>query len=267
MQRELEGVTQQVIEGTDAEEERKQYSWIADQQPDVFAADRVTGKAAAGELLRALSDGGKRVYVGCRAPDTASASAWWAKTVGDPKRATNPLRLVVAGRVMRKLCDACKVPYEPGEAALAKMGVPKGKVTTLYKARTEPMLDQRGNPVPCNFCGGLGYDGRIGAYEVLPLLDDASRATLAKDPSAATVRHLLRAAKLPTLNEAALRHVVARQHRLGRGPAGDGRRRGQEAPQGRPRRPQGPGRPAAPPRRPPRRRPEPADPPRRPVLF
>ena len=208
IRRELEGVTQQAVpDDADAESERKTFSWIADQLPDVFLTDRVSGKGSAGEIVRLANDE-RRAYVGIRAGDTAAAVAEWLKVHGEPKKAINPLRLAVAGRVMRRLCDACKIGYEPGEAALAKMGVPKGKVSTLYKARTEPMLDQRGNPVTCEFCGGLGYKGRVGAFEVLPV-DAEARRDLLKDASPATVRNLLRATKLPTLNEAALRQVIA----------------------------------------------------------
>ena len=208
IRRELEGVTQQAVpDDADPESERKTFSWIADQLPDVFLTDRVSGKGSAGEIVRLANDE-RRAYVGVRAGDTAAAVAEWLKVHGEPKKAVAPLRLAVAGRVMRRLCDACKIGYEPGEAALAKMGVPKGKVSTLYKARTEPMLDQRGNPVTCEFCGGLGYKGRVGAFEVLPV-DAEARRNLLKDASSSTVRNLLRAAKLPTLNEAALRQVIA----------------------------------------------------------
>jgi type II secretory ATPase GspE/PulE/Tfp pilus assembly ATPase PilB-like protein len=205
---ELDGVTQEKIpEGADAAAEQKQASWIADQQPDIFVLDRIGSRGAAGEVIRLVRDD-HLAYVGLRAPDTATALKQWVALINEPRTALAELRLVVAGRVMRKLCPACKIPYEPGEAALAKMGLPKGKVSTLYKARTEPMLDERGNPHICEMCGGLGYNGRVGAFEVLPVTDE-SRNQLVKDHSGTVIRGLLRNAKLPTLNEAALRQVVA----------------------------------------------------------
>ena len=164
------------------------------------------------KLIRLVKEDRRRAYAGWRATDTTGALAGWCKLVGDPRAATTGLHLAIAGRILRRLCDQCKIPYEPPEAVLAKMGVSKGKVRELYKARTEPMLDQRGNPVTCEACGGLGYRGRIGAFEVTPIDADARRA-LAKDPTPAgvqaTVKTILRNHKLPTINEAALRQVIA----------------------------------------------------------
>ncbi len=213
VRRDVEGVTQQTLaDGADQAEEQKQFSWIADQQPDVFMTDRVLTRGGALELIRLARDDNHRAYAGIRAPDTASAITFWLKLVGDPKTAVVPLRLAMASRILRKLCESCKVPYEPPEAVLAKMGVPKGKVKTLFKARTEPMVDQRGNPIPCEFCGQLGYSGRVGAFEVL-LVDDALKAALRQDPSPqgvqTAVRNALRQQKSPTINEAALRQVMA----------------------------------------------------------
>lgn len=205
----LEGVTQQDLPVTaDAAEEQKALSWIADQEPNVLIVDRLVGRGGAQEVLRLARAERRRAYVGMRANDTAEAVAQWIKLVGDPKAALAPLNLVVVGRILRKLCESCKIPYEPGEAVLAKMGAPKGKIKTLFKARTEPMLDQRGNPVPCEFCGQLGYSGRIGAFEVL-IVDDAVRQALRQDASPQAVRNLLRQQKMPTINEAALRQVMA----------------------------------------------------------
>ena len=211
--RDLEGVNQEVLpEGADNAAERKQLSWLADQQPDVMLADRVSSREGAAEVIRLVKEERRRAYVGSRATDTAAAIAGWLKLVGDPRAAASTLNMAIASRILRRLCDQCKVPYEPPEAVLAKMGVSKAKVRELYKARTEPMLDQRGNPVICEACGGLGYHGRIGAFEVTPL-DSEARSALAKDPSPAavqaTVKTVLRARKLPTINEAALRQVIA----------------------------------------------------------
>jgi type II secretory ATPase GspE/PulE/Tfp pilus assembly ATPase PilB-like protein len=207
VERDLEGITQQPI-GEDPKEHAKQISWLADQQPNVLLVERAAGKAAAAEVLRYAQEDGNVGYVALRAANTAEAAAGWIKQCGDAKAALKPVGLILSGRYFRKLCDACKIQYEPADAVLAKLGVPKGKVRELYKARTEPMLDQRGNPVTCNFCGGLGYRGRVGAFEILPV-DATVRKQLAMDPSPGAVRNLLRAKKLLTLNDAAIRQVVA----------------------------------------------------------
>ena len=209
LERELEGTTQTPLNpGADAAEEGKQLSWIVDQEPDVLMVGGLEGREAAKHVIRLASSEAKRAYVGVRADDVAGALKKWRGLVGDDKAAVSVLSLVVAGRSMRKLCDLCKEAYTPNEAALAKMGLPKGRVKTLYRARTEPMVNDRGQPVPCENCGQLGYKGRVGAFEILRVDADTRRALL-KDPSTANVRNLIRGQKLPTLTEAAVRAVVS----------------------------------------------------------
>ena len=50
---------------------------------------------------------------------------------------------------------------------LRKLGINPEKVSTLYQARTQPLRDQKGNPIPCEFCHELHFKGRTGVYEML----------------------------------------------------------------------------------------------------
>ena len=208
-ERELEGTTQTTLAGgSDAAEEAKQAAWIVDQEPDVLLGAGLETKEAARTFIRLAGEDRKRVYWGLRADDCAAALKKWRGLVGDDKVALSKLRMVIAGRSMRKLCEVCKEPYTPNDAAFAKMGLPKGKVKTLYRARTEPLMNDRGVPIPCEHCGQLGYKGRVGAFEVL-MIDDEARRSLLKDSGSGNVRNLIRGQKLPTLTEAAVRAVVA----------------------------------------------------------
>lgn len=69
------------------------------------------------------------------------------------------LRCVVGQRLVRKLCERCHVPAKPGDAAtesLLERGVLNlGDGETLYTAGG------------CDWCGGTGYRGRIGIFEVM----------------------------------------------------------------------------------------------------
>ena len=69
------------------------------------------------------------------------------------------LRCVVGQRLVRRLCERCRTPAEPGDAAtdsLIERGLLKlGDGETLYQA------------VGCDWCGGTGYRGRIAIFEVM----------------------------------------------------------------------------------------------------
>ncbi|MGD0540678.1 MAG: GspE/PulE family protein [Tepidisphaeraceae bacterium] len=67
---------------------------------------------------------------------------------------------VMAQRLVRKLCQSCKEPYAPSVNEKRQIERVTGSVETLYKARG------------CQHCRNLGYNGRIGIYELI-VPDDA----------------------------------------------------------------------------------------------
>jgi len=85
--------------------------------------------------------------------------------VGDDKQAAAQLQMVICGRILRKLCSACKQGYTPDPETLRKLNMDAAKVTALYQARKEPVRDPKGNPIKCTFCNDLRYKGRVGMFE------------------------------------------------------------------------------------------------------
>ncbi|MDP3724314.1 MAG: hypothetical protein Q8R11_01630, partial [bacterium] len=77
------------------------------------------------------------------------------------------LELIVAQRLVRKICQNCRV----GRVVSRAFGEPD---VTLYTGRG------------CISCGGTGYKGRIGLFELIPLSKDL-RAAILHHPSAAEI--------------------------------------------------------------------------------
>ena len=84
--------------------------------------------------------------------------------------------MVINGRVLRKLCEACKEGFTPDPATLKKLNLSAESSTTLYKAREQPMRDAKGNPIPCEFCHDLRFKGALGVFEILLADDDVKCA-------------------------------------------------------------------------------------------
>ena len=61
---------------------------------------------------------------------------------------------VLCTRLIRKLCDTCKVAYAPTPDLLKKLGIPQGKVEALYRVPKAEEADK-----PCKECGGVGFKG------------------------------------------------------------------------------------------------------------
>jgi len=85
-----------------------------------------------------------------------------------PFNVASSVILITAQRLGRKLCS-CKQPADIPQEALLAAGF------------TEDQLDGSWNPykpVGCDICGGTGYKGRVGIYQVMPITDEMTRIIL-----------------------------------------------------------------------------------------
>ncbi|HEX7246516.1 MAG TPA: ATPase, T2SS/T4P/T4SS family [Actinomycetota bacterium] len=81
---------------------------------------------------------------------------------------------IVAQRLARKLCERCKVAYQPEEAELLAAGYPEWlwpEITEIFK------------PQGCAACGNTGFRGRMGLYEVMPITEEIERLTIERASS------------------------------------------------------------------------------------
>jgi type IV pilus assembly protein PilB len=70
----------------------------------------------------------------------------------------------VGQRLVRRICHSCKVPYQPTDEELA-----------FYLEANGPEKDKFWIGEGCNFCGGTGYQERIGVYELLRITPEIKR--------------------------------------------------------------------------------------------
>jgi type IV pilus assembly protein PilB len=206
-EQEIEGVTQNAISpASTAQEEAKQVAWVVSQEPDVVLMASVEDSNSARDLAGFAENDKKRAYVGMKAGNTLDALKQWRKLVGDDNLAIKSLKLVMAVRLLRRLCESCKVGYTPDPNLLRKLNMDPGKVKQLFQARTTPQLDSKGNPVPCQMCNDLGFKGRIGIYELL-VVDDNMRQLLLNNASENEIKKAFRQQKGRYLQEIALELV------------------------------------------------------------
>ncbi|MGB2710901.1 MAG: GspE/PulE family protein, partial [Conexibacter sp.] len=89
----------------------------------------------------------------------------------EPFLVASAIDCVVAQRLTRTLCPTCK----------KRTIVP---VEVLRESGFNVKLDLEAyEPVGCGRCGGMGYKGRIGLYEVMTVSDEISRLVLARAPA------------------------------------------------------------------------------------
>jgi type IV pilus assembly protein PilB len=97
----------------------------------------------------------------------------------EPFLVSSAVDCVLAQRLVRKLCDRCREPYEPTADALKEARVPlraDGTVPTLYRA------------TGCNHCGNTGYHGRMAVHETMLMSEEIERLTTERRSSEEIMR-------------------------------------------------------------------------------
>lgn len=114
---------------------------------------------------------------------------------------------VIYGRLVRKLCETCRQPYQPTPQLLQQLGLPAGRISTLFREYQPPppeqCVDAKGNPIPppvCPNCGNMAYQGRTAVFELI-VVDDKMREALIKSPKLDVLRNLVRASGQRTIKE------------------------------------------------------------------
>lgn len=176
---------------------------IIRRDPDVVLISELRDKETARVAAEPGLDG-PLLYVPIRAASLTDAVRSWAKLVGDLKLAAGTLRCVMNQRLLRNVCPNCRQGYEPTPDLLKRMNLPAKKVEQLYRHSGKVQVKNKVDT--CPVCGGTGYFGQSGAFEVLMIGDEERRLLLAGD-----LKGTLAAArrnKMVYLQEAALHKAL-----------------------------------------------------------
>jgi type II secretory ATPase GspE/PulE/Tfp pilus assembly ATPase PilB-like protein len=163
--------------------------------PNVYVMRDFSDPEAAKLLLNEARDDDRLVITTVQAKDAAEALLRLLQQKVPHKDFANNVTAVLCGRLVRRLCDACKVAYTPTPDLLKKLGIPAGKVEALYRSPKPEEVDK-----PCKECAGLGLKGRIGLFELL-VVDDKVREILLKQPKLDLLRKAARLAGMRTFQE------------------------------------------------------------------
>jgi len=115
----------------------------------------------------------------------------------EPFLVTASLNLILAQRLCRKLCNACKKPLPMEDQVLIDAGVPPDKMGTF-----SPF-----GPQGCRECNDRGYRGRVAVYEVMPFWDGLKELVI-NGASAAELKQEAIRLGMQTLRMAALLKMI-----------------------------------------------------------
>ena len=153
------------------------------QDPDILMVGEVRDLETAEICLRAALTG-HLVLSTLHTNDAASAITRLIDIGVEPFLLSPSLLLLIAQRLVRKLCLECRESYEP-PMKLRDVSLPKG---TYYR------------PQGCKACAQTGYWGRMGIFEVMHV-NEKIRRLIGRNASSDEIKHLAREEGMKTLVE------------------------------------------------------------------
>ncbi|MCA9175412.1 MAG: Flp pilus assembly complex ATPase component TadA [Planctomycetales bacterium] len=170
-------------------------------EPEVLVAPEPPNGETVRMLCHQVNQEHQLSIISVRAKEVSEALLRVLLLKAPPVDFAKAIKCVINVRLVRKLCKDCKMAYEPSPQDLQRLGIPPGRVQYLYTEYQPPPPDSDQKPLPpCETCGGIGYRGRTGLFEVLEV-NDAVRQVLAKQPKLELLRQAARQAGCRTLQE------------------------------------------------------------------
>jgi type IV pilus assembly protein PilB len=125
--------------------------------PDVILIGEIRDKETAKIAIESALTG-HMVLTTLHTNDAASAITRLVEMGTEPFLVGSAVKLVVAQRLVRRLCDKCAEPYTATQDQLESIGFrwPEDKELPVFK-----------KPIGCGVCAGTGYKGRLPIHEML----------------------------------------------------------------------------------------------------
>jgi type IV pilus assembly protein PilB len=114
----------------------------------------------------------------------------------EPFLVGNSINLVAAQRLVRKVCENCKEPHEIPANRLIEAGMSEDQLPQVHA------MKGRG----CDRCGGTGYKGRVGLFEIMEVSEPV-RDLILRNPPVFELRDCAVKEGMSTLRQSGLAKV------------------------------------------------------------
>jgi type II secretory ATPase GspE/PulE/Tfp pilus assembly ATPase PilB-like protein len=183
------------------------------QDPDVIMIGEVRDQETA-EIACQAAQTGHMVFTTLHANDTVTALIRLLDLGVQPATLASSISAILGQRLVRLLCPECKVRYKPNPEMLRKANLPVDKIKYFYRPpepdeRPRPPGHDPNEPPPvCEHCGGTGYHGRTGIFELL-VINDRIRELIRQNPNVNAIKQEAVKNGMQYLQEDGLRQVIA----------------------------------------------------------
>src|SRR5881396_16820 len=153
---------------------------IVRQDPDVILVGEIRDLETAEIAIQAALTG-HLVFSTLHTNDAPGAITRLEDMGVEPYLISSVLEAVLAQRLVRRICEACRTPDTPTPADLEAIGIDPNGTYTLYRGKG------------CDECRGTGYRGRFGIYELFPITEDVRSLMLRRASTPEIRRHAIEA--------------------------------------------------------------------------
>ena len=160
---------------------------IVRQDPDVIMVGEIRDLETA-EIAIQSALTGHLVFSTLHTNDAPGAITRLQDMGCEPYLFSSVLNGVLAQRLVRRICEVCRVPKAAERAELAALGISATGAEELFQGKG------------CEECRGTGYRGRTGIYELLRITEDVRSLIVRKAP-AGEIRRCAVAHGMLTLRE------------------------------------------------------------------
>ncbi len=176
---------------------------ILRQDPDVIYVGEIRDQETADIACQAAQTG-HMVLTTLHANDTVTALGRLLEYKVAPFMVANAISAILGQRLVRVLCPKCKQKYKPNAELIKKANLPADKIKHFYRP---PEEKASGAVNECAHCGGSGYRGRTGVYELLTL-NEKMRDMIRENPNLSAIRQEAVKNGMKYLQEDGLRLVI-----------------------------------------------------------
>ncbi len=160
---------------------------IVRQDPDVIMVGEIRDLETAEIAIQAALTG-HLVFSTLHTNDAPSAVTRLQDMGCEPYLLSSVLNGVLAQRLVRRICQACRAPHHPDPAELLAIGVADVTGAELFRGKG------------CDDCRGTGYRGRTGIYELFGITEEV-RSLIVRKASAGEIRRHAGEKGMVTLRE------------------------------------------------------------------
>ncbi|WP_404326097.1 type IV-A pilus assembly ATPase PilB [Cobetia sp. UIB-001] len=172
------------------------------QDPDVVMVGEIRDKETAEIAVKAAQTG--HLVLSTLHTNSAPETLTRLSNMGiAPFNIASSVSLIIAQRLARRLCTHCRQPAEIPPEAMASMGFSEDNGFSAAELAAATIF----RPVGCSQCT-LGYKGRVGIYEVMPISDEMSRLIM-REGTAIELADQARKEGLSDLRRSGLRKVMS----------------------------------------------------------